>query len=716
MAKNLVIVESPSKCKSIQTHLNDGSDDNWIVVASFGHVRTLVRKNGSVDVNNNFKMKFETIKNKHNGKDPINEIIKLSKKSDKIWLASDPDREGEAIAYHVQHILKESNITKPIVRITFNEITKRAIKEAIKHPRSINMSLVEAQMARQSLDYLVGFNLSPLLWKKIGSGTSAGRVQSPALRLIDDRDSEINKFEPTEFWSITLLTQSDSINFRAKLINYDDVQIKQFDIPNGKRANELLENMSGKEAKVTSIKRKTVNRKPNPPFTTSTLQQEAARKLGFSGSRTMKAAQVLYETVPSFGKGLITYMRTDSVALSSESIESMREYLIAHYGKDILPNKPIVYTSKSKNAQEAHEAIRPTNVNITPDDLKDKVSDDLYKLYKLIWSRTLASQMNNAVFDSTSVDISVEKGTFRATGSVLVSMGYLSVYEDSKDEDNEKEDSSKLPNLTEGQILPNDDILAEQHYTKPPPKFNDASLVKILEEYGIGRPSTYASIITTLKERGYVNNENKRFSSTDIGHAVNEYLKSNFPEYVDYGFTSDMENKLDEIANGNLDKLSVLQSFWKDFSSLVKQQKDSKDGKRGVLETLDETCPECNKGKLVVKLARYGKFITCECYPDCKYNRKIENEKNKPVILDDKLCPECNSPLVKRKNKKGQEFIGCSKYPECTYIEGRKPPVDTGRLCPICKQNNLVERTTKFGKMISCGGFPNCRYIEKKKK
>lgn len=711
MAKNLVIVESPSKCKSIQNYLGEG----WKVLASFGHVRTLIPKNGSVDPNDNFNMKFETIKKQYKTKDPIKEIITEAKKADTIWLASDPDREGEAIAYHVKFLLNENGIDKPTHRITFNEITKSAVLDAIKNPRNISMSLVDAQKARQSLDYLVGYNLSPLLWKKVGPSTSAGRVQSPALDLIDKRDAEIKEFKSEEYWSVYLLSHDDKINFKAKLFSYDDIQIKQYDIPNETKANELKNKMSGKEVIVVSASNKTTKRKPQPPFTTSTLQQEGIRKLGFSSSKVMKVAQTLYETIPLFGKGLITYMRTDSVALSNDAIVMIRDYLQKSYDPSYMPPAPIHYVSKSKNAQEAHEAIRPVDISITPDALKEKVDDDLYKLYKLIWTRTLASQMECAKYDTTTYTFKVYKGLFRVTGNVLLFSGFLSVYEDDESDNKEKEEDNQLPKLNIDQHLPNDDIALEQHFTKPPAKYNEASLVKTLEEYGIGRPSTYATIISTLKDRGYVDVENKKFNTSDKGHLVNKYLQDNFKQYIDYGFTANMEDKLDEIANGKLDRKSVLHDFWSEFYPAVEEQKKADIGGRGVLEQLDEICPDCKENHLVVKLSKYGKFIACEGYPKCKYFRKIEQDKPVAEVIENKKCPECGSSLVKRKNRKGQYFIACSAFPECKYIEGRKPVKDTGRLCPKCKKNNLVERTTKFGTMVACSGYPKCKFIENNK-
>jgi DNA topoisomerase I len=726
MATNLVIVESPSKCSSIKSYLGD----DWTVMASYGHVRRLIPKKNSVDPDNNFEMKFEIIKNKFKGKDPINAILKAAEKADIIWLASDPDREGEAIAYHVQNILRENGITKPVNRITFNEISKTAVQTAVKNPRNINMSLVEAQKARQALDFLVGFNLSPLLWSKVCSETSAGRVQSPALRLIDDRETEIKTFNPEEYWSIDLLTHADNISFKAKLIKYDDVSIKQYDIASEAKANEIKNALIGKPVNVTSIVKKKTHRKPPTPFTTSTLQQEAFRKLGYSSSRTMKIAQSLYETTVN-GKGLITYMRTDSVALADDAIKAIRGFITDNLSSDYLPKEAVIYKSKSKNAQEAHEAIRPVDVSLTPVKLENQgYKQEFINLYKLIWYRTVASQMTNAIFDNTSVEITVDKGVFRTNGNVLVFDGFKAIYTDSRfvnrlefDDSTGNEDKSdenkSLPNLSVGQVLPNDDILTEQHFTKPPPRFNEASLVKTLEEYGIGRPSTYATIISTLENRKYVTIEQRRFSSSDKGHLVNEYLKKHFSQYVDYDFTAAMEDKLDEIANGNLDRKSVLADFWKAFNFAVQTQKASGNNGRGVIEKLDETCPECNEHKLVIKLSKYGRFIACENYPKCKYfstpNRDSDmdtEQKYKPEVLD-KQCPECGKNLVKRMSKNGREFVGCTGYPSCTYIEGRVAPKDTGRQCPQCKRNNLVERKTKFGNMIACGGYPRCKYIDK---
>ncbi|MBU1628572.1 MAG: type I DNA topoisomerase, partial [Gammaproteobacteria bacterium] len=563
MSKNLVIVESPAKSKTITKYL--GKD--FVVLASFGHVRDLLPKEGAVETQNDFKMHYEIIEKnaKH-----VDEIIKALKKVDTLYLATDPDREGEAIAWHIYEILQEKGAlkNKSIFRVAFHEITKSAIQEAIKNPRAIDMSLVNAQQARRALDYLVGFNLSPLLWKKIRAGLSAGRVQSPALRLIAERELEIEKFETKEYWSVVAQCEKDSV-FDAKLTVYQDKKVEQFTVVNKKQAADVKKKLL-KEADgtltVDKVEKKQRKRNPAAPFITSTLQQEASRKLGFTTQRTMRIAQQLYEGIDigEGSAGLITYMRTDSVNLADEAIQEIRGFIADRFGKENVPATARKYRSKSKNAQEAHEAIRPTSILREPESIRHALSSDQFKLYNLIWKRTLACQMIHATMNTVAVDLLCgQKNYFRANGSTIVTPGFILVYQESLDDTKKQESDEKvLPPLSEGDVVDLRDILCEQHFTEPPPRYSEASLVKALEEYGIGRPSTYSSIISTLINREYATLEQKRFHLTDLGRVVNRFLTEYFTQYVDYDFTAHLEDDLDAIARGEKVWLPLLEMFW----------------------------------------------------------------------------------------------------------------------------------------------------------
>ncbi|HPQ94484.1 MAG TPA: type I DNA topoisomerase, partial [Thiolinea sp.] len=541
MSENLVIVESPAKGKTIKKYL--GKD--FEVLASYGHVRDLIPKEGAVDPEHGFAMKYEVIDRNQRH---VDAIAKALKKADTLYLATDPDREGEAISWHLYELLKERGILegKTVQRVVFHEITKRAVQTAIQHPRSLSYELIDAQQARRALDYLVGFNLSPLLWRKIKRGLSAGRVQSPALRLIVEREQEIESFVPQEYWSLTALTEKDSQGFNARLHTLDGKKLDQFDINQDASAHEVRDRLlaaANGELLVEKIERRERKRHPAAPFTTSTLQQEAVRKLYFSSQRTMRTAQQLYEGIDlgSGGPvGLITYMRTDSVTLAGEAIAELRELITEKYGAGQLPETPRQYKTKSKNAQEAHEAIRPTSCRITPEEVRPYLSDDQFKLYQLIWKRTVACQMIHATVDTVAVDLAAEPGSFfRANGSTIRDPGFLIVYEEGLDDQKQEQDRT-LPPLQEGEKLPLHDIEARQHFTEPPPRYSEASLVKSLEEYGIGRPSTYASIISTLQAREYVELNQRRFFPTDIGRIVNKFLTEHFTRYVDYDFTANM--------------------------------------------------------------------------------------------------------------------------------------------------------------------------------
>ena len=624
MAKNLLIVESPAKAKTLKKYL--GKD--YEVLASYGHVRDLIPKNGAVDVDNGYTMNYETIarNSKH-----VDAIAKAAADADTILLAPDPDREGEAIAWHISELLKGKRTLKgkAMKRVVFYEITQSAVQEAVAHPREISMPLVNAQQARRALDYLVGFNLSPLLWRKIRPGLSAGRVQSPALRLIVERELEIEKFKSQEYWSVHLDSQKNSTPFKAKLFQFQGKKLDQLSISSQKEYDAIHAKLVDAKLppKVVRVEKKGKQRSPAAPFTTSTLQQEAVRKLGMTSDRTMRTAQSLYEGVDIGGQtiGLITYMRTDSLSLANEAVAEIRGYIGDNFASDYLPSKQPTYKSKSKNAQEAHEAIRPTSILRTPDSLRDHLTIDQMRLYEMVWKRTLASQMSPARFDTVSVDIrlSSDDTLFRASGQTLVFPGFISVYMEDVD-DAEEEDSAKLPPLVEGDILPVDKLYGEQHFTQPPPRFSEASLVKSLEEYGIGRPSTYATIISTLQAREYATLDKKRFMPTDVGRVVIKFLTEHFTRYVDYGFTANLEDELDEVSEGKRDWIPVLDEFWKGFNKLIV---DKKDVDRPGTEILEEACPKCGK-PLSKRLGKRGNFIGCTGYPECDFTRSLGGEED----------------------------------------------------------------------------------------
>ncbi len=631
----LLIVESPSKAKTLEKYL--GKD--FKVLASYGHVRDLIPKSGAVDTEDDFAMKYEIIdrNSKH-----VDAITKAVKNADAIYLATDPDREGEAISWHIAEILKEKNLVKNKImkRVVFHEITKSAVQHAIDKPRDILMPLVNAQQARRALDYLVGFNLSPLLWKKIRRGLSAGRVQSPALRLIVERELEIEAFKSQEYWTIHLDSRKHQHNFDAKLIQLDGKKVEQFTVINQEQQADIVGRLlltSAGKTTVSRVEKKQRSRSPAAPFTTSTLQQEAVRKLGFTTSRAMRIAQQLYEGIDIGGGavGLITYMRTDSFSLAAEAIAQIRGYIKDNFSADYLPKLPIAYKTKSKNAQEAHEAIRPTDISRTPANVEQFLTPEQFKLYEIIWKRAVACQMAPAKFDAVSVDLAIgsDANLFRATGQTLVFPGFIAVYMEGVD-DAEEENETKLPALETGEVLDINKIYGDQHFTEPPPRYGEASLVKVLEEYGIGRPSTYASIISTLQDREYVLLDKKRFTPTDVGRVVNKFLTDHFTRYVDYDFTANLENQLDGVADGDMEWIPLLKEFW---DGLHKQIDDKKDVERPGTELLDEACPKCGK-PLSKQLSRYGSFIGCTGYndtPKCDYKRNMAGEANasEPVTV-----------------------------------------------------------------------------------
>jgi DNA topoisomerase-1 len=628
MASHLLIVESPSKAKTLKKYL--GKD--FEILASYGHVRDLVPKTGAVDPDDNFRMTYELIdrNTKH-----VDAITRAVKDVDIVMLATDPDREGEAIAWHLSEILKSRKALKDktLKRVVFYEITEGAVKDAVKNPRAISMDLVNAQQARRALDYLVGFNLSPLLWKKIRRGLSAGRVQSPALRLIVERELEIEKFKSQEYWTLHFDSIKDRIAFTARLTHFQGEKLDQFSVASAERESEIrafLEQHGKGTATVREVEKKRKMRSAAAPFTTSTLQQEAVRKLGFSTDRAMKVAQSLYEGV-NVGRevtGLITYMRTDSVNLSKEAVAEMRAFITKTYGPDYLPKAPVEYRASSKNAQEAHEAIRPTSIKRTPESVARYLNDEQRKLYEMIWKRAIASQMTPAQFDTVAIDFSVggAGNVFRATGQTMIFAGFYAVYHEDQDDAVEEEDK-RLPALDKGDNVPIEKLYGEQHFTQPPPRYTEASLVKALEQFGIGRPSTYASIISTLVNREYVLLDKKRFTPTDVGRVVNKFLTDHFAHWVDYEFTARLEDELDDISNGKEEWLPVLEKFWKDFSAQI-VEKENVSRKEVTQEELDETCPKCGNHKLTIRLGRRGRFIGCAGYPDCDYTRNVDGAEN----------------------------------------------------------------------------------------
>ena len=637
---NIVVVESPAKAKTINKYLGPGYE----VLASFGHIRDLPAKDGSVDPDADFRMIWE-VDAKSNQR--LNDIARALKGADKLILATDPDREGEAISWHVLEVLKEKNALKKqtVERVVFNAITKQAVTEAMKHPRMIDAALVDAYLARRALDYLVGFTLSPVLWRKLPGARSAGRVQSVALRLVCDRELEIEKFVAREYWSIaaTLATPRQE-TFEARLTGADGQKINRLDIGSGAEAEAFTRDLEAATFKVAAVEAKPARRNPPPPFTTSTMQQEASRKLGFSPAHTMRLAQRLYEGIDIDGEtvGLITYMRTDGIDMAPEAIAAVREMIGKDYGASYVPEAPRTYHNKSKNAQEAHEAVRPTDPNRSPKDVARSVDRDQARLYELIWNRTVASQMQSAELERTSVDIVAKVGArnleLRATGQVVKFDGFLTLYQEGHDEDDEDEESRRLPAMSEGEFLEKQAINSSQHFTEPPPRYSEAALVKRMEELGIGRPSTYASILQVLQDRGYVRIDKKRLMPEDKGRVVVGFLESFFQRYVEYDFTANLEEQLDRISNSELDWKKVLQDFWVDFIGAVNEIKDLR--VTHVLDALNDLlaphifppraeggdarkCPSCETGRLSLKLGRFGAFIGCSNYPDCRFTRQM---------------------------------------------------------------------------------------------
>lgn len=671
----LVIVESPAKAKTVGRFLGKG----YTVRASVGHVRDLLRSQLSVDIEHDFKPKYRVPNEK---KEVVKELKQLAKEHAEIYLATDPDREGEAISWH---LMEAAEIDPKLARrVVFHEITEQAIKEAFAHPREINMNLVNAQQARRVLDRLVGYSISPLLWEKVRSRLSAGRVQSVALRMIVEREREIQAFVPEEYWTIAAEFRPESekkATFLAKLVKIDD---QEPTLENEEAVRPLLADLEAASYVVTRVKRGERRRRPSPPFITSTLQQEASRKLGFTAKRTMALAQALYEGV-DVGEGgttgLITYMRTDSTNIAEVARDEVRRYIAQRYGADFLPEKPVEYTKKVAGAQEAHEAIRPTSVFREPEKVRPYLEPAMFKLYQLIWQRFVACQMEAAVYDTLTVEVTgrgaAHEYLFRSSGSVLKFPGFLVVYEEARDEDTRSEEDEmnvRIPaSVAEGQKQELVRLIPEQHFTQPPPRYSEASLVQALEEYGIGRPSTYAPTLSTIQQRGYVERIDRRLVPTETGILVTELLEKYFPEIVDYQFTARMEEDLDRIAAGEVRWEEVMRNFYTPFAETVRRAQAEMPVSKSDLEPVGRPCPQCGKD-LVIRYGRYGKFIACSGFPECRYTEPWLEEIGV-------ACPKCGAPLVERKTRRGRTFYGCKTYPNCDFTSWKRPlPAP----CPKC--------------------------------
>ncbi len=698
--KSLIVVESPTKVKTIGKFLGP----EYIVKASVGHVKDLPGKELGVDVENEFAPKYVTIRGK--GK-VLAEIKKAAAKADKIYLAPDPDREGEAICWHLAQELNKYK--DKISRLFFNEITKTAVQEALKHPAEINHNLFKAQQARRILDRLVGYKLSPLLWRKVQRGLSAGRVQSVAVRLVCDREEEIKAFMPQEYWSVTAKLEGDNPPpFAAKLTK---VAGKKAELKNENQTKDVLARLDGQSYRVVDIKTKPKKRNPVPPFITSKLQQEAARKLGFSAKKTMMVAQRLYEGI-DVGKGevgLITYMRTDSTRVSKEAQQEAREYIATNYGQEYVPAKPVNYKSK-KGAQDAHEAIRPTSAHRDPASLKQILSRDHFRLYELIWQRLVASQMKPALLDTTQVIIEAGPCVFQASGSVVKFLGFTRVYVEGKDDDAEKEEVKKLPLLTIGEVLTLLDLNSAQHFTQPPPRYTEATLVKELEEKGIGRPSTYATILATIQNRQYVEQQQKRFYPTQLGTVVNKLLVANFAQIMDIKFTAQMEERLDSVGDGKAEWVQLLSEFYTPFVSDLEKAEENINLRQEVKET-DLVCEKCG-AMMVIRWGRRGEFLACSAYPDCKNSMNFTIDAEGKVRVQeeqttDRKCSKCGKAMLVKQGRYGP-FLACSAYPDCKQIES----IPVGVPCPEADcPGELVEKRSRRGKVFyGCNQYPKCRF------
>ncbi|WP_020008659.1 type I DNA topoisomerase [Salinicoccus albus] len=686
MADNLVIVESPAKAKTIEKYLGK----RYKVVASMGHVRDLPRSQTGIDTENNYKPKYITIR----GKGPLlKDLKKEAKKAKKIFLASDPDREGEAIAWHLSHALGEDN---DYYRVVFNEITKDAVKESFKHPSGINQELVDAQQARRILDRLVGYNISPVLWKKVKKGLSAGRVQSVALRLIIDRENEIRNFKPEEYWTITGKFKHGRSSFEGKFNRLANDKIK---LQTKDDVDKVLRQLDGDTFNVDKVEKKEKKKYPAAPFTTSSLQQESARKLNFKARKTMMVAQQLYEGIDIKKEGtvgLITYMRTDSTRISPVAQNEATDFIVNEYGKEYAGGGKT--GKQSESAQDAHEAVRPTSAGRSPANMKQYLTRDQYRLYKLIWERFIAAHMAPAILDTVKMDMSNNGVIFRSTGQTIKFKGFMRIYIESQD-DAEEDLNNRLPDIKEGEQVRSEQIDPKQHFTQPPPRFTEARLVKTLEELGIGRPSTYAPTIDTIQKRNYVKMDQKRFMPTEIGEIVNESMTEYFPDIIDVDFTRSMEKSLDNIADGEASWVKVIDDFYKNFSPQVARADEEMEKIEIKDEPVGEDCERCGS-PMVYKMGRYGKFMACSNFPECRNTKAI-------VKKIGVTCPKCGEgDVVERKSKKNRLFYGCDRYPECDFVSWDRP---IGRNCPKC-ENYLVE--TKKGKnaKVKC---TNCDYEEK---
>ncbi|MEB5791967.1 type I DNA topoisomerase [Staphylococcus hominis] len=689
MADNLVIVESPAKAKTIEKYLGK----RYKVIASMGHVRDLPRSQMGVDVEDNYEPKYITIR----GKGPVvKDLKKYAKKAKKVFLASDPDREGEAIAWHLSKILELEESKEN--RVVFNEITKDAVKESFKHPRGIEMNLVDAQQARRILDRLVGYNISPVLWKKVKKGLSAGRVQSVALRLVIDRENEIRNFKPEEYWSIEGEFRYKKSKFTAKFLHYKN---KPYKLKTKKDVEKITSELNGDEFEITNVNKKEKTRYPANPFTTSTLQQEAARKLNFKARKTMMLAQQLYEGIDLKRQGtvgLITYMRTDSTRISQTAKDEAKSYIEEKYGTEYTSNRK---TKGKQGDQDAHEAIRPTSTLRTPDEMKAYLTRDQHRLYKLIWERFVASQMAPAILDTVALDVTQNDVKFRANGQTIKFKGFMTLYVEAKDDkDNDKE--NKLPKLNQGDKVTATQIEPAQHFTQPPPRYTEARLVKTLEELKIGRPSTYAPTIDTIQKRNYVKLESKRFVPTELGEIVYEQVKDYFPEIIDVEFTVNMETLLDKIAEGDIGWRKVIDNFYGSFKLDVARAEEEMEKVEIKDEPAGEDCEVCG-APMVIKMGRYGKFMACSNFPDCRNTKAI-------VKTIGVTCPKCkDGDVVERKSKKNRLFYGCSNYPECDFISWDKP---IGRDCPKCNHYLMQHKKGRSSQVI-CS---NCDYKEEVQK
>lgn len=682
MADSLVIVESPAKAKTIGKYLGS----KYIVKASMGHIRDLPKSQTGVEVENDFQPKYITIRGKGS---VLKELKDASKKVKHVFLAADPDREGEAIAWHLAHYLELDEANS--CRVVFNEITKQAVKDAFKTPRPINMDLVNAQQARRILDRLVGYKISPLLWKKVKKGLSAGRVQSVTVKLIIDRENEIEAFVPEEYWTITARLNKNGAAFEAKFYS---VAGEKRELGNEADMQAVLDAMNGAPFTVNDVREKERLRNPAPPFITSSLQQEAARKLGFRASKTMSVAQQLYEGV-DLGKegtvGLITYMRTDSTRISPVAQEEAKGFIEGKYGPSYFPEEPRIYLKKNSNAQDAHEAIRPTSVLREPDQMKEYLTRDQLRLYKLVWERFVASQMSSAILDTMTVDLLAKETIFRAVGSKVKFAGFMKVYVEGNDDGTTNDDDKFLPALAIGDLITTDSIEPKQHFTQPPPRYTEARLVKTLEELGIGRPSTYAPTLETVQKRGYVAIEEKKFIPTELGGLVSQLMEEFFPEILDVEFTAQMEDELDHVEDGTENWVKVLSEFYKSFEKRLEFAENEMKEIELQDEVSDELCEKCGK-HMVYKMGRFGKFLACSGFPDCR--------NTKPIVKDIGVtCPKCaKGSIIERRSKKGRVFYGCNLYPECDFVSWDKP---AGVPCPSCG-GLMVEKRSKAGVKLQC--------------